>query len=144
MNEAQQQFKSRIKKGLADMSTQEEIFSARKNYIKAFKHTTSSVTNLDIIRKRAAHTRWKALENLDEYLIEFESKFIKRGGKVIWANDNLEAVSEIIGIINRSGEKLVVKSKTLTAEEIGLDAAFIQQGKEWGRNRPGAVYSAAE
>ncbi len=131
MKEQFQQFKSRVSAALADAEMQENIQSARANYLKAFRKSSGTVANLETIRKRAAFTRWKSIENLDKYLIEFESNFIRKGGKVIWAQDNLEAVSEIIGIINRSGSKLVVKSKTLTSEEIGLDEALLHLGKEW-------------
>jgi len=110
---------------------QEKVQTAKKNYLRAFNQTSANCVNLDQLRTNAEFIRKKSINNLDKYLIEFESNFIKRGGKIIWAQDNLEAVSEIIGLINKSGEKLIVKSKSLTTEEIGLDEAFIQHGKEW-------------
>lgn len=64
-------------------------------------------------------------------MIEFEANFIKAGGKVIWAQDATEACTEILSIINKSGETEIVKSKTLTAEEIGLDEAFITANIKW-------------
>lgn len=41
--------------------------------------------DLENARKKAKNVKWKAIENLDKYLVEFESKFTKNGGKVIWA-----------------------------------------------------------
>ncbi|MFN5704757.1 MAG: [Fe-S]-binding protein, partial [bacterium] len=44
--------------------------------------------NLELARKRAHVTKWKVMENLDRYLLEFESNFIRKGGKVIWSNND--------------------------------------------------------
>ena len=61
------------------------------------------------------------MENLDKFLPEFESNFLKRGGKVIWANDVEEAQKEILSIIQKHGGKSVIKSKSMTTEEIHLN-----------------------
>lgn len=131
MTDFHQTITDNVTSGLADHGLHARIDKARSNYLKAFNTSLSRFPGLSALRDKAAYTRWKAIESLDKYLIEFESNFIRRGGKVIWAQDNLEAVSEIIGIIRRSGEPFVVKSKSLTTEEIGLDDAFTQQGIEW-------------
>src|SRR5690606_1107370 len=61
------------------------------------------------------------MENLDKLLPEFESNFLRRGGKVIWANDAAEARNEIGKILADAGAKTVVKSKSMTTEEIELN-----------------------
>ncbi|MFC3196607.1 LutB/LldF family L-lactate oxidation iron-sulfur protein [Parapedobacter deserti] len=72
--------------------------------------------------KRKAHIiKWKVMENLDKLLPEFESNFLQKGGKVIWANDAEEAQQEIWKIMERAGAKTVVKSKSMTTEEIQLN-----------------------
>ncbi|SEL32879.1 LutB/LldF family L-lactate oxidation iron-sulfur protein [Parapedobacter koreensis] len=72
--------------------------------------------------KRKAHIiKWKVMENLDKLLPEFESNFLRKGGKVIWANDAEEARQEIWKIMERAGAKTVVKSKSMTTEEIELN-----------------------
>src|ERR1019366_1830523 len=45
-------------------------------------------SNLELVKTRAAAIKNKSIENLEKYLIEFEANFIKRGGKVIWAQDS--------------------------------------------------------
>ena len=72
--------------------------------------------------KRKAHiVKWRVMENLDKLLPEFESNFLRKGGKVIWANDAEEARQEIWKIIERADAKTVVKSKSMTTEEIELN-----------------------
>jgi len=65
-----------------------------------YDHTVSlgisRLFNLENSKKRAYSTKWRAIENLDRYILEFESNFMKRGGKVIWANNAEEAQKEIL------------------------------------------------
>ena len=81
----------------------------------------SKFENLEVSKRRAHVIKWRVMENLDKLLPEFESNFQKRGGKVIWANDAAEAQKEILQIIQRVGGKSVIKSKSMTTEEIHLN-----------------------
>ena len=47
--------------------------------------------------------------------------FIKRGGKVIWAQDSLEAIDAIVEICNKYSTQTIVKSKSSTSHEILLN-----------------------
>ncbi|MEO6188687.1 MAG: LutB/LldF family L-lactate oxidation iron-sulfur protein [Ginsengibacter sp.] len=77
--------------------------------------------NLELVRERAKNIKWKALENLDQQLEEFERQFTKRGGKVIWAQNSQEALDEILKICNEKNCKTVIKSKSMVTEEIHLN-----------------------
>ncbi|RLD81606.1 MAG: iron-sulfur cluster-binding protein [Bacteroidetes bacterium] len=77
--------------------------------------------DLDLAKTRAAHLKYKILNDLEKYLIEFESNFSRRGGKVIWAQDATEAVKEILRISEKHKAVKVVKSKSMTTEEIELN-----------------------
>lgn len=76
--------------------------------------------DIELARDRAAYTKRKVVEHLEEYLVEWEGNFMKRGGKVIWAEDADEAMREITTILKRHAVKMVVKSKSMVTEEIGL------------------------
>jgi L-lactate dehydrogenase complex protein LldF len=93
-------------------------------YDKKVEEGKHQYENLELAKQRASNLKWKSIENLDKYLIEFESNFIKRGGKVIWARDAEEAIAEILAIMKRSGARTVVKSKSMITEEIHLNAAL--------------------
>ncbi len=81
----------------------------------------SRLENLENSKKKCHVIKWKAMENLDKLLPEFEANFQKRGGKIIWANDAEEANSEILEIIRNAGAKQVIKSKSMVTEEIHLN-----------------------
>ena len=82
--------------------------------------------DLENARKKAKNVKWKAIENLDKYLVEFESKFTKNGGKVIWAQNAQEANEAVLEICKLHNAKQVVKSKSMVTEEIHLND-FLEQ-----------------
>lgn len=77
--------------------------------------------DLALARKRAGYIKNKTIEKLDSHLIEFEANFIRRGGKVIWAQDKDEALNEIARILDKHKNAAVVKSKSMVTEEIDLN-----------------------
>ncbi|MBC8986111.1 iron-sulfur cluster-binding protein [Pedobacter sp. N36a] len=90
-------------------------------YNVAVERGVSRFENLENSKKKAHVIKWRVMENLDKFLPEFETNFQRRGGKVIWANDVEEAQREILNIIRKSGGKTVIKSKSMTTEEIHLN-----------------------
>lgn len=82
--------------------------------------------NLELARKRAANIKYKALYQLDRLLIDFETNFERNGGKVIWAGDGQQAVHSILELLNTHEVSKVVKSKSMTTEEIELNAALAE------------------
>ncbi|MBN8701475.1 MAG: iron-sulfur cluster-binding protein [Bacteroidetes bacterium] len=99
-------------------------------YDKKVEEGKHQFSNLELAKTRASALKTKVIENLDKYLIEFESNFIKRGGKVIWAQDAEEAMKEIVQIMKKHNTKTVVKSKSMTTEEIHFNEAAAKEGIE--------------
>lgn len=87
-------------------------------------------SKLELARTRAASLKQKVIENLEHYLSDFESAFKKRGGQVIWAQDGTEALKEINKILKKGNTKTVVKSKSMSTEEIHLNTALEREGIE--------------
>ena len=86
--------------------------------------------NLELARRRAAVKRHGVMEHLEDYLKNFEHQFKSRGGRIIWAVDAEEAKKAIIEIFEEHYVKLVVKSKSMITEEIGLTEFLEKNGVE--------------
>lgn len=86
--------------------------------------------DLTLARERAKNIKWRAIENLDQQLEQFELNFSKRGGKVIWAEDTEQAIEEILVICREKKCKKLVKSKSMATEEIHLNHALEKNGIE--------------
>jgi len=99
-------------------------------YDAAVARGISRLANLENAKRKAHVIKWKTMENLDKLLPEFEANFQRRGGKVLWANDTEEAQKEILNIIQKSGAKTVVKSKSMVTEEVHLNEFLTQNNIE--------------
>ncbi|HKR03080.1 MAG TPA: LUD domain-containing protein [Bacteroidia bacterium] len=124
MSDSKTTFLTVVEHSIKDKALRQKISAASANHRNAFEEGKKQYAQLETARQRAAFAKWKAIENLDKYLIEFEAAFIKSGGKIIWAQDANEATDEILKIVNRFRDGLVVKSKSMITEEIGLNAVL--------------------
>ncbi len=90
-------------------------------YDKAVAKGKERLENIQQLRQRAYSTKFKALHLLDQYLVEFESNFQRKGGKVIWACTAEDALKEVLTLLEKERIEMVVKSKSMTTEEIHLN-----------------------
>ena len=86
--------------------------------------------DLNLARERAKNIKWRAIENLDKQLEEFESVFTKRGGRVIWAETAAQALQEVHSICKDKACRSIVKSKSMVTEEIKLNHFLEENGIE--------------
>lgn len=77
--------------------------------------------NLALAKKKASVIKYRIINELDRYLIEFEKNFEEKGGKVIWTLDARDAVKQVLTIAKKHRVKMTVKSKSMVSEEIELN-----------------------
>ena len=82
------------------------------------------------VRQQAKNIKWQAIEKLDIYLAEFEKNITARGAKVIWAENAVQALSEIGKICKEKKCNMLVKSKSMVTEEIHLNEYLEGNGIE--------------
>ncbi|MCL6524459.1 MAG: iron-sulfur cluster-binding protein [Thermoflavifilum sp.] len=97
-------------------------------YQQAFEKGKTQFVDLATARERAKNIKWRAIEQLDVMLENFEIQFTQRGGKVIWAENAEQACKEIVRICQEKKAQTVVKSKSMVTEEIHLNEALEAQG----------------
>ncbi len=119
-----EEFTLAASKKIADKEHRRQLLKTIEKYTAEIPFSKDQYADLELAKQRAAFTKWKTLEKLDSYLIEFEANFIKRGGKVIWAQTSEEATKEILAILKRANAKSIIKAKSGTAEEINLSEAL--------------------
>ncbi|MEO6843554.1 MAG: LutB/LldF family L-lactate oxidation iron-sulfur protein [Ginsengibacter sp.] len=127
-NEATFKAKSTIKS--ADLDHRKKINFNIGKYNAAVPQGKLQFADNNLVKERAKNIKWKALENLDQHLEEFEMHFTKRGGKVIWAENSQEALDEILNICKEKNCKSIVKSKSMVTEEIHLNHFLEKNGIE--------------
>ena len=118
-----------IKKTLADANLQLAIY----NNTGRFKDNRTRAVAADQLpdyqdlRTRAATIKRHTLDFLDVYLMQFESAVNGNGGKVIWASTAEEASEFILQLAKDRKADLIVKSKSMTSEEIHLNERLAEQ-----------------
>jgi L-lactate dehydrogenase complex protein LldF len=82
----------------------------------------------EALREAGRAIKERVLRHLDEYLVALEASVQRAGGVVHWARD-AEECNRIVGdLVAAHGADTVVKSKSLTTEETGLNEALAGRG----------------
>jgi L-lactate dehydrogenase complex protein LldF len=84
----------------------------------------------DDVRERARALKDQTLADLDRHLATLERSVLARGGHVYWADDGDQAKRLVLEILQARAARCVVKSKSMTSEEIHLNEALHSAGIE--------------
>ncbi|MBS1641645.1 MAG: iron-sulfur cluster-binding protein [Bacteroidetes bacterium] len=120
--------KSTIKAG--DLDHRRKINFNISKYNAAVPLGKQQFGNVMLARERAKNAKWRAIENLDKNLEQFEKLITARGAKVIWAENEEQALAAVGKICKERNCKTLVKSKSMVTEEIHLNHYLEQQGIE--------------
>lgn len=80
------------------------------------------------LREYAHQVKMHTLAHLDRYLEQLEAQVTGAGGTVHWARDAAEACRIITDVVRARNGRSVVKSKSMTSEEIDLNDALQAAG----------------
>jgi L-lactate dehydrogenase complex protein LldF len=80
------------------------------------------------LREAGRAIKADVLARLDAYLLQFESSVEAAGGHVHWARDAAEANAVVVDVARAHGATEVVKVKSITTDEMGLNAALAEHG----------------
>jgi L-lactate dehydrogenase complex protein LldF len=79
-------------------------------------------------REAASEIKWEAINHLDRYLQELITKLEARGTRVYVAGTAEQARAYILEVAKENQVRTVIKSKSMTAEEIDLNEALEHAG----------------
>ena len=121
-----------IKTTLADPKLQKAIYAATGRLMAHRKAvvTPEGLPDFQELRTQANTIKRHTIENLDYYLEQLEANVIRRGGKVVWCKDGEEVAEFLVRLAKEKSARLVVKSKSMTTEEIDLNEKLEHAGIE--------------
>jgi len=99
-------------------------------YEAAFAKGLARYKNVNSAKSTAAAIKRDVLKNWDKYLLEFEKNITANGAEVLWAENETEATAYIRKILTENEARLLVKSKSMTTEEIELNETAKSLGVE--------------
>lgn len=119
-----------LRTALSDEKKVQAIKSSLWRLREARKFALSRIDNYQELRERASEIKERALANLDRYVSLFTERVEAQGGRVVLARTADEANRLIAEELLRFHAKKVVKSKSMTAEELGLNSYLESKGIE--------------
>ncbi|WP_439945772.1 lactate utilization protein B [Streptomyces sp. BBFR109] len=84
--------------------------------------------NWEQLRAAGEAIKQETLRHLGHYLRRLEAAVVAAGGTVHWAADAAEANRIVTRLVHATGEREVVKVKSMATQEIGLNEALAEQG----------------
>jgi L-lactate dehydrogenase complex protein LldF len=121
-----------LQPALGNAKLQLAIYSATGRLVDKRKSVvdTEVLPDYQELRQQANSIKRHAIDHLDHYLEEFERNVEARGGKVVWCRDGKEVVDFLLTLAKRRKSKVIVKSKSMTTEEIHLNDHLEEHGLE--------------
>jgi L-lactate dehydrogenase complex protein LldF len=123
-----QQFLEAAAVKAADLRHRGVIQKAISTYDAAVARGKARFADWQNARSHAAAIKWETINHLDRYLEQFERNVLANGGHVFWAETAEDARQHILALARRHGVQKVVKSKSMTTEEIHLNDALETAG----------------
>src|SRR5450755_1515647 len=116
-------FDEKVHKTLGDANLQLAIYRATARLIDHRKHAVaaSALPDYQELRTQAHALKRHTIDHLDHYLEQFEANVTAHGGKVVYCEDATEVADFILNLAKQRGAQLIVKSKSMTTEEIDLN-----------------------
>lgn len=127
-SQQEQSFLAKSKIKTADLEHRRKINFNISKYNAVIPQGKSQFSDVNLAKERAKNVKWRAIETLDQYLEEFESRITRQGAKVIWAENAQDALENILKICKDKNCTTIVKSKSMVTEEIHLND-FLEKNK---------------
>jgi L-lactate dehydrogenase complex protein LldF len=125
-------FDQKMHATLADARLQLAIYTstgrlkdARENVVAA-----DALPDYQELRTQAHAVKQHAIDHLDHYLEQFQRSVEARGGHVTYAKDATEVADFVFSLAKARGARLIVKSKSMTTEEVDLNEHLERHGLE--------------
>jgi L-lactate dehydrogenase complex protein LldF len=121
-------FPQAARDALADTQLRHNLGHATHTIRAKRAEVVGEVPDWQDLRESGRALKERVLRHLDTYLLQLEAAVERAGGVVHWARDADECNRIVGDIIAAHGVRDVVKSKSLTTEETGLNEALAERG----------------
>ena len=121
-------FPEAAKRALADTRLRSNLRHATHTIRDKRAAVVAELPDWEDLRQAGAAIKDEVLRNLGPYLEQLESTVTDGGGVVHWARDAEEADRIVTELVLATGEREVIKIKSMVTQEIGLNEALQEAG----------------
>lgn len=112
----------------SNVTLRENLRSATSTIRSRRNSAIEELADFEELRLSAEALKNEALENLSDRLVQLEEAVVRAGGVVHFARDARSAREIVVGLVRETGERDVVKVKSMTTAEIDLNSALEAAG----------------
>jgi L-lactate dehydrogenase complex protein LldF len=121
-------FPAAARRTLADTQLRRNLGKATSTIRAKRERVVSELPDWEALREAGAAIKARTMATLPEQLERLEAAVTAAGGVVHWARDGAEANAIVARIAGEHGAREVIKVKSLTTDEIGLNEALAAHG----------------
>jgi L-lactate dehydrogenase complex protein LldF len=121
-------FPTAARAALADAQLRRNLGKATSTIRAKRSNVVGELSDWEALREAGAAIKSDVMRHLDRYLLQLEESVTRAGGIVHWARDAAEANAIVTRLVRETGADRVVKVKSLTTDEIGLNQALATAG----------------
>ncbi|CAM02780.1 L-lactate dehydrogenase complex protein LldF [Saccharopolyspora erythraea NRRL 2338] len=121
-------FPEAAKRAVADSQLRHNLAGATATIRRKRASVVGELDDWAELREAGAAIKAHTLSHLDTYLERFEAAVTAAGGVVHWARDAEEANRIVVDLVRATGEREVVKVKSMATQEIELNEALGDAG----------------
>jgi L-lactate dehydrogenase complex protein LldF len=121
-------FPDAAREALADSQLRRNLGHATRTIRGKRASVVAELDDWEQLRLAGSALKAATMARLDEHLERLEREVTARGGVVHWARDANEANSIVTRLVQETGEREVVKVKSMATQEIGLNEALEAAG----------------
>ncbi len=121
-------FPDAARRALADTQLRQNLARATRTIRARRAEVVGEVPDWEALREAGRAIRAEATQRLPELLETLEAQVVARGGTVHWARDAAEATRVVVNCVQATGAREVLKVKSMTTQEIGLNTALERAG----------------
>ncbi|GAA3126734.1 LutB/LldF family L-lactate oxidation iron-sulfur protein [Planomonospora alba] len=121
-------FPAAARRALSDTQLRRNLAHATRTIRSKRAAVVGELPDWEELREAGRAIKERTLRHLDAYLLQLEEKVTAAGGRVHWARDAAEAGRIVVDLVRATGEREVVKVKSMVTQEIGLNEALAEAG----------------
>jgi len=114
----------KIQRALTEENLQQALGTLARGISFLRAQALQDLSDYEALKEQARRIKEDVISNLDEYLAQLEAQIISQGGSVFFAQDGEAACAHIVELAKSRNVETIVKSKSMTSEEIALNEAL--------------------
>ncbi|TVR81168.1 MAG: lactate utilization protein [Chitinophagaceae bacterium] len=119
MTDYTQKIKQNLRDAVNDRESLNKSFEKLEQFY--FKRKNQQLNAGEDLKAKSKYLRWRFFENMEEHLLQLDSKFSESGIKLLWSDDEETAIQLVYNILKKNNITYFTGEDDLLRKELKLD-----------------------